>query len=60
MNSLGGVVRFGEGGVGQRPLACPALIPSFSPLCLAPFSPHSHLSLKMTLTPLSLAPPLGI
>lgn len=58
MNSLGGEVKFGEGGVGQRlPLA---LIPSFSPLCLAPFSFHPHLSLKMILTPLSLAPPLGI
>lgn len=58
MNSPGGVVRFGEGGVGQR-LPSPALIPSFSPLCLAP-SPYPHLSLKMILTPLFLAPPLGI
>lgn len=49
MNSLGGVVRFGEGGVGQR-LPSPALIPSFSPLCLAP-SPYPHLSLKMILSP---------
>lgn len=61
MNSLGGVVRLGEGGVGQRqPLACPALTPSFSPLSLAPASPHPHLPLKMILTPISLAPPLRI
>lgn len=59
MNSLGEVVRFGEGGEGQR-LPSPVVIPSFSPLCLAPPSPHPHLSLKMILTSLFLAPPLGI